>query len=469
MDRKTRLGAVGLAMASSLLGCFGSSGSTSPAEDADIDASGADATVDRGAPEAAGPEGAAPESGPADAPADALEAASGDAATAADAPPDAQDSGDAAIVQEGGSSDASCPPTDAGLPQTLCSGVCVDTSSDPANCGACGNACAVPASPSTMTCALGGCLVTLVTGQSFPYGVAIDSSNVYWTTGGITGDTVGRIPKVGGAPATLASGLVTTGGIAVNSTNAYWTELGGLSGGYYTQIVVETVPLDGGTPTTVGAVTASASPGSIHLDANNVYFSAYEYGNGQVGAAPLDGGTTTTLASGQNDTFDMTIDGTNAYFTNDTASGSVVSVPLVGGTPTTVASEQYSPTGIAVDSTSVYWLTGPGCTPDSGVTCGVVQKMPLDGGAATVLATGVVQPQFMAIDSSYVYWTDWNGSSGTCTGACTGVVMRVPKGGGTPSTLAAGQAEPAFIAVDSSGIYWTDSAPTGTVMKLVVP
>lgn len=41
------------------------------------------------------------------------------------------------------------------VPKTACGGVCVDTSSDPANCGSCGNACAPG-----QTCQQGGCYPT---------------------------------------------------------------------------------------------------------------------------------------------------------------------------------------------------------------------------------------------------------------------------------------------------------------------
>ena len=440
-----------------LSGCFSSSASPPPG--GGLDAGDTDATVDQTAPPDTGasPEAAGPDASP-DAGADATVTAS--------------DAGDAGtIVQDAGSDAAPCPATDAGLPQTRCNGVCVDTSSDPANCGACNNVCPVPTSPSTGTCALGGCLVTLATGINFVNALAIDSANVYFTNSSLNGpNVVARIAKAGGTVTALQdAGGVQLGSVAVDSTNAYVTE----EPSPFSADLVVAVPLDGGAPSTITSVAVTSDPpADLRVDSTNVYFSIFEYGNGRIESAPLGGGTATTLASGDHYPTFLTIDGANVYFTATSANGSVFQVPLAdGGAATPIATGQNSPGGIAVDGTSVYWATGGSpCAPDAG-GCGVVQKVPIGGGAAVTLAPGVVNPQAMAIDSTYVYWTDWvNGNGGAC-GVCDGLVMRVPIGGGAATTLAAGQENPGFVHVDSSGIYWTNSGPSpgGSVMKLVVP
>jgi hypothetical protein len=264
------------------------------------------------------------------------------------------------------------------------------------------------------------------------------------------------VPMSGGTPTTLFNGVQVSGAVAVDSANVYFTDCGSSCA---TAIVAKAIPLDGGTVTTIGSLAANAAPGDIRVDGANVYFTAYEYGDGQVGRAPLDGGATATLASGQTDTFDLTTDATNVYFTNATTHGSVVMVPVVGGTPTTLVTNQFSPTAIAVDSTSVYWSTAACAIADAGA-CGVVQKMALDGGAANVLASGTLQPTAMAIDANYLYWTDGNNGLGT--------VQSVPIGGGAVTILAAVQNTPAYIALDATGLYWTASG-SGNVMRLVRP
>jgi hypothetical protein len=452
-----------------LPGCFSSSASPPPG--GDLDAGDTDATVDQTAP---ADTGASPEAAESDAHGDAPATSSPDASpdAGADATVGASDAGDAGPVAQDAASDAApCPASDAGLPQTRCNGVCVDTSSDPANCGACNNVCPVPTSPSTGTCALGGCLVTLATGINFVDGLTIDSANVYFTNSALNGpNLVARIAKAGGTVTALQdAGGTQLGSVAIDSTHAYVTE----EPSPFSADLVVAVPLDGGAPSTITSVAVTNdSPADLRVDGTNVYFTIFEYGNGRVASAPLGGGTATTLASGNHYPEFLTIDGAYVYFTGTSANGSVFQVPLAdGGAPLALATGQNSPAGIAVDGTSVYWATGGSpCAPDAG-GCGVVQKVPIGGGAAVTLASGVVNPQAMAIDSTYVYWTDWvTGNGGACS-SCVGLVMRAPLGGGAATTLAAGQENPGFVHVDSSGIYWTNSGPSpgGSVMKLVVP
>src|SRR6185369_1529956 len=61
--------------------------------------------------------------------------------------------------------------------QTACGEVCADTTTDGKHCGACGHTCFGGA------CQAGTCEpLPIAENQSFPYGIAVDGKNVYFTT-----------------------------------------------------------------------------------------------------------------------------------------------------------------------------------------------------------------------------------------------------------------------------------------------
>jgi hypothetical protein len=79
----------------------------------------------------------------------------------------------------------------------------------------------------------GGTPVTLASGQTFPWGVAVDAASVYFTTIGSNSmgnqagvGAVAKVPLAGGTPTILATGQDGPQGVAVDATSVYWVDNG---------------------------------------------------------------------------------------------------------------------------------------------------------------------------------------------------------------------------------------------------
>jgi hypothetical protein len=358
--------------------------------------------------------------------------------------------GGCGIACEGGAtcSDAgcsSCPPG-----ETVCSGVCVDLQSDPNDCGACGAAC-------SGTCARGRCLVTIAQNQASPQGIAVDSSNVYWTTIRETGyptddGTVFMEALDGGAPVPLARDQGSAFYLTVNFGAVYWSSnYDGYPGGDSIRSAQV-----GAAPPFLGSVLASGinARSAVLADSTSVYW--VDQFDSAVLKVPLKGGTPVTIASaaalsdaglemgyGADGVGWFALDATNVYWTSP-AFGLVLSVPLGGGAFTVLASGQNQPAVLAMDATHLYW---------SNYGSGEIMKLALGGGAPTAIVSGQSSPAYVAVDSTSVYWT--NGFTD---------ILKAPLGGGAVTVLASQQSTIGSIAVDATSVYWVTTGG-GSVMK----
>jgi hypothetical protein len=303
---------------------------------------------------------------------------------------------------------------------------------------------------------LGGGLTSLASG-SRPMQCVIDACNVYWTDQAIGG--VMRVAKSGGAVTTMAISTPPQGqaimseGLAIDSTNLYWSEYvdqGFVDGGVplRTGDVVQT-PLAGGASTTIWS--GSDAPNAVAVDSAYVYVLQ----NSDLERVPIGGGSVTTLAMGPG-AYGLTVTASAVYWTPYNGIDAVYTAPLMGGSATTFATGTWSSTAMASstvvvqDGTNLYWADTI-----SGGTSGTVYGKPLSGGAQTSLASGQ-EPLGIAYDSSYLYVT---------TGA-GGTVLKVPKAGGTVQELTAGR-WPYGIAVDDTFVYWVDNnGGANSVMRI---
>jgi hypothetical protein len=146
--------------------------------------------------------------------------------------------------------------------------------------------------------------------------IAIDAANVYWTnflndgSGSIT-----SVPLGGGAVTTLVS-LVKSWptGLAVDATGIYFPTFDGTSG------AIMTAPLNGGTPTTLAS--AQNEILGFAVDTANVYWATYAQA-GAVMRMPVGGGMPTVLASTSWPS-SLVVDSTSVYWATDKGSSVIM-------------------------------------------------------------------------------------------------------------------------------------------------
>ncbi len=184
-------------------------------------------------------------------------------------------------------------------------------------------------------------------------GLAIDSTSVYSGAGyqpppmghpGNPNAFLVKVDKMGGSLVTLASEPAGIRNLAVDSSNVYYTTSGS----------VVSVPLGGGTPQTLVSL-QQGTPVSIAVQGSYVYYGTDSRGSSPAGTlmrVPVGGGTPTTLASESDRIYALAVDSANVYW--GWLDIGLKSMPLAGGTPTEVACQ--FPSAIAVSSTSLYWI-----------------------------------------------------------------------------------------------------------------
>jgi hypothetical protein len=317
-----------------------------------------------------------------------------------------------------------------------------DTTKDAANCGSCGHDCGVE------TCTGGQCVPTVVAAGSSPVDVAVDATNVYFTT---TDGQVLRAPIAGGVPTMLAR-VPGASYLTVDAQNVYFGVFMPLTQGG----AVERVPIAGGQPAVPLTPSGANWPNEVVVQGGMVYFAAQgdsNMSNGYVASVPAGGGMVTVLAQNQVGPEQLAVDAANVYFTNFDYGGNTVMTAPLGGGPATVLAQMGlgSPFGIVIGGSSVYvfdrangaiYQLPTGAAPDGGVT--LPPPICTDpGGGNNSQGTGN-----LVTDTTRVYWVN----------ALTGNVFACPLDGTNQVTpLVTGLSNPGGLARDAKSIYVCDT------------
>jgi hypothetical protein len=236
----------------------------------------------------------------------------------------------------------------------------------------------------------GGGATSLIGGWQYDVpddGIVTDGKNVYWTlTGAIMKVSVDNTNLV-----TLFDNVVQPEKMAVDATSVYWVEP---AGGLVQQIPIDGVKDGGAALTLFTRQNLDDEPVALAVDSSSVYFAVQGgFSGGAIMKVPIGGGTPVTLAALTDKPLDLAIDGTNIYFST-LLNEAIMKLPLDGGTPAMLA--KGSGQRIAVDASYVYWTD---------IVANLLMRAPLAGGAPEALAGG--RGMAIALDATNLYWIDY--------------------------------------------------------------
>jgi hypothetical protein len=173
--------------------------------------------------------------------------------------------------------------------------------------------------------------------------VVLDETSAYW----VQGPGIYKASKKGGAPQLLQGGQKGADCVALDSGHLYWSASGGEANKFADGAIVQS--LKNGTQARL-LVKNTEHPANVHVDDKNVYWQSAD----KVLKASKDTGAPEQLAQASGAVADIALDDTHVYVLTPDA---VVRVSKDGGPVETVAAGLAMPTSIAVDAANVYFTT----------------------------------------------------------------------------------------------------------------
>ncbi len=184
----------------------------------------------------------------------------------------------------------------------------------------------------------GGAVEPLATEQENLAALAVDDTDVYWTSA----EGIWRAPKAGGKSAEVVPKISIPSGLAVDEANVYWYSV--MSG------KLARAPKKGGAPKPL--LSEDVTLHAFFLDQDSLYWSYGSEKKAEVKRMPKGGGKVEQVVKGEQVPSDFATDQSSVYWTSGEA---IFKAAKSGGASSVVVDKTDRASDVAVDGSFVYW------------------------------------------------------------------------------------------------------------------